>query len=153
MTNQPNKPEVKPMNPNDIEHAQLEHEVLEWTYTARTGLSSEAIAYTTTTGTPQNPRHHPHDPDDLRRCLLLLERIPAAAKALPILAEASPHWGVLVEHWDALDKSLRAEWGQDLQDPEHQPAVNTYAAMRELLAPVEEAKWEKRQQAEQQVSS
>ena len=126
------------MDQNDTEQRDLERAVLDWTYTAKTGLSSEAIAYTAVKGTPHNLFNHPHDPDDLRRCLLLIERIPATAKALPTLAEASPFWDAIAGAWDTLSASLREEWSADLSNPEWQHAAKTYEAMRALLAPVEE---------------
>ena len=136
------------MNQNQLDQKQteqrdLERAVLDWTYTERTGRSSEAIAYTAVTGEAHRPCHHPHDPDDLSRCLLLLERIPSAAAALPILASASKHWAALVTNWGLLDASLRTEWGQDLTNPKRQHATNTYRTMRSLFETVEqEAKQE-----------
>ena len=123
---------------NNTEQRDLERAVLDWTYTGKTGRSSQAIAYTAVKGTPQSLFSHPRDPDDLRRCLLLLDEVPAAAKALPTLAEASPMWAALAGSWDTLADSLREEWGPDLSNPGWKPASNTYKAMHALLYPVEE---------------
>ena len=48
----------------------------EWFENGRQGLSSEAIALTALTGTATLAVHHPMDPSDLRRCILLLDRAP-----------------------------------------------------------------------------
>ena len=130
--------EVTNLEKNETEQRELERAVLDWTYTGRTGRSSEAIAYTAVKGTAQRALNHPRDPDDLRRCLLLLQEVPSAGRALPILAAASPFWAAIVSDWETLNSSLREEWGTDLSNPGWQPATKTYKAMRELLAPLEE---------------
>lgn len=44
----------------------------------------------------------PHDPDDFRRCLLLLKNIPEWKSRLDELKTISPVWAKYVENWDKL---------------------------------------------------
>jgi hypothetical protein len=78
---------------------------------------------------------HPHDPDDLRRCLLLLDAVPEFQARLPEMANVSPYWAALVPHWDRLtalfeSECPRANWENP---PPGAKAPQTYRAMREIL--------------------
>ena len=126
MTNPPNRDD-------------LHTKVLDWTYEGETGSSSLTIARTAVTRAAWKPFQFPRDPDDLRRCLLLIQAVPETVDALPILAQASKRWRPLVEAWDQLSQSLKEEWGEDLSNPERNHAVNTYRAMRSALDPTEQA--------------
>lgn len=72
---------------------------------------------------------HPHDPSDLWRCIKLLQSVPQLVPELPRMANYSPHWRVLVEHWDELtqlfeqERAGRDEWS----------APKTYNRMQELF--------------------
>lgn len=49
-------------------------------------------------------RHHaayPHDPDDLNRCLLLLNLIPEWAPRIREMAQHSQEWAALVSSWES----------------------------------------------------
>lgn len=72
--------------------------------------------------------HPPLDPDDLRRCLLLLERFPAWRTRLPEVAAAYPEWSRLVDEWDSLAADFRAELARTPGI-----AVETYKRMRPLV--------------------
>lgn len=51
----------------------------------------------------------PSDPDDLRRCRLLLEAVPELAPRIGEMASASGVWAELVEIWDALCATMDSE--------------------------------------------
>lgn len=106
-----------------------------WLAVGERGLSSEAIALTTLGLRPTGLRASwPLDPDDLRRCLLLLEAVPETReKGLLVLAKRCPRWAALVKIWDRLSATLRSEIGENL--PRRGSATKTYALMREALEP------------------
>lgn len=54
---------------------------------------------------PQRPCH-PLDPDDFRRCYLLLKAVPEWREKLPLLKAHSSAWSNLVDHWDELTAML-----------------------------------------------
>lgn len=76
---------------------------IEWLRTGERGASSEAI-FSHLTGIPiaQNDRSPPLDPDDLHRCRLLLEAVPAFRAELHRMAELGIDWELLVQDWDTL---------------------------------------------------
>ena len=104
-----------------------------WLAIGERGLSSEAIALTALGLEPTGYRASwPHDPADLRRCLLLLEAVPETRQnGLRVLAKRCPKWAALVEAWDRLSETLRSEIGETL--PQRGSAPRTYALMREAL--------------------
>lgn len=67
----------------------------------------------------------PHDPDDFRRCQLLLNLIPEWREQLWRVARVHPEWGPLVENWPELEALYREEL------PSGQ-APKLYARMSEL---------------------
>lgn len=76
---------------------------------------------------------HPLDPDDLRRCRLLVERVPVIAASLPSMASCSPIWANIVAHWDELCSLMDTEapnWrsGQGI-------APKTFALLQNLRDP------------------
>ena len=104
-----------------------------WLAVGERGLSSEAIALTALGLEPTGYRASwPHDPADLRRCLLLLEAVPETRRnGLQVLAKRCPKWAALVEVWERLSETLRSEVGETL--PQRGSAPRTYALMREAL--------------------
>ena len=104
-----------------------------WLAVGERGLSSEAIALTALGVRPTGLRATwPHDPADLRRCLLLLEEAPETReKGLLVLAKRCPKWAALVSVWDRLSETLRSEIGENLLPRGSAP--RTYALMREAL--------------------
>ncbi len=102
--------------------------LLRWYAIGERGASSEAIARRLLR-LPGRP-HHPLDPADLRRCLLLLRRLPAGS--IGRMRGASPEWTVLVDHWAELTRLLRADMKAD---PRRAPTC--YSRMCELLYPPE----------------
>lgn len=104
----------------------------DWLRSGERGISSEAI-FSHLTGIPVSGRwglQPPSDPDDLRRCRLLLEAVPAFAAELHRMAEVSEEWAALVARWDELCATM------DREAPEWRAgmgrAPETYAIMRAL---------------------
>jgi hypothetical protein len=80
---------------------------------------------------------HPRDPDDLRRCRLLLEQVPEVQGNFASMAEASPHWRALVGAWDEICGLMDEEcprWREA-----EGVASNTHDRMRSLYASVTQA--------------
>ena len=104
-----------------------------WLAEGERGLSSEAIALTALGKQPTGfGSSWPRDPDDLRRCLLLLKRVPKTLEnGLYVLAGRCPKWAALLHIWDLLSETLRSEIGETL--PLRGSAPKTYALMLEAL--------------------
>ena len=107
--------------------AQVKDKVLKWTYECEnTGMSSRALAYFLTTG--EVGRYglcHPSDPSDLNRCLILFQWVPELKERLTLIAKKSEVWAELVENWEWLELTLKAEW-------ETGKAPVTYKAMKKM---------------------
>ncbi len=80
-----------------------------WLYGNDTGMSSEAIFHFMTLGIKGG--NTPADPDDLGRCLRLLERFPEWRKRMPEMADCSPEWAAMVPHWGLLETTFLSEVG------------------------------------------
>jgi hypothetical protein len=93
-----------------------------WIVGRDTGSSSEAI-WAVMMGMKPDWDSHPHDGDDLGRCLRLLDLIPEWKLRLGEMAVVYPYWAALVEHWDEL-----AAHAQDR---------HVYDRMRKILDPIE----------------
>lgn len=114
---------------------------LEWLRTGERGISSEVI-FERLTGIPvQNGSRKdvPSDPDDLRRCRLLLDAVPEFGARLEEMADVSERWAKLVKVWNRLcaimdeETAARERWRGEGQ---HGPAPiwkRTWAAMGRLL--------------------
>lgn len=103
--------------------------VAEWLKIGERGMSSDAMCKTIF-GIPSSAgTDHPHDPDDLSRCIKFLDaacsegadRLELAAQ----MREVSPEWHALAEHWQEIEESFVAEEGN--RKPE------TYKLMKRLL--------------------
>ena len=88
----------------------LEKRACAWILGGQTGLSSKAI-WATMLGVEAARWDHPHDPDDMVRCLRLLREIPEWRARLPEMSAVSAYWAVLVAHWDEIEQTIRAEIG------------------------------------------
>lgn len=102
-----------------------------WLAFGERGRSSEGIAFAALGIKVDRQFDWPRDPDDLRRCLRLLDAAPAARPGLEVLAAGSPEWAALVAVWPALDATLREETHELLDLTGSAP--RTYAMMREAL--------------------
>lgn len=65
---------------------------------------------------------YPHDSGDFGRCHRLLEAVPEFMVRIEEMAQRSPQWAALVEHWDELTK-LYLSGGDSM-----------YERMRQILA-------------------
>lgn len=93
-----------PLGKSEIEKAAW------WLRSGETGLSSKTI-YSIITG--QNVMgtwgySHPSDPDDFRRCYLLLKAVPEWCLKLDKMRKVSEVWDRLVDNWDKLSEMLEA---------------------------------------------
>jgi hypothetical protein len=93
------------------------------------GLSSKALALFMI-GIPAKT-DHPWDPEDLGRCLRLLESFPEWEERVPEMATLSKSWAKLVTRWDDLVQSFEDEVGIDLL--KGRPAPKTHDLMKEAL--------------------
>lgn len=110
-------------------------DVAAWIATGERGLSSEAIVGHLT-GLRLNQRQRevsvPYDPDDLRRCVLMLEACPSVRAHFDEMRTASPTWARLVDAWPELIATLDREVpGWRGRAPGI--ATETYAMMQRLL--------------------
>jgi hypothetical protein len=106
----------------------MNDKILRWLFTGQVGASSRAMA-AAVAGMP-NDGSHPHDPDDLNRCLLLLVAVPEIRNHMDRVADISPTWAKLAENWEALERSFLDEAG--LNWCHQRKAPRTYAAMKRL---------------------
>ncbi len=74
-----------------------------WLKNGERGTSSETIFQYLSGRVIRNDNGcHPHDPDDFKRCYMLLKAIPEWKKDLYKLKELSNEWSNLVDNWDKL---------------------------------------------------
>ena len=79
-----------------------------WLANGERGVSSETM-FSTLYGThllPPERFSHPLDPDDFRRCHLLLETVPHWRERLSDLKALGDPWPALVDNWDKLTEML-----------------------------------------------
>jgi hypothetical protein len=99
---------------------------MRWLINGERGLSSMAmVAHITGHG---GDRSHPLDPDDLRRCRLLVESVPLIRHNLQKMADCSPTWARIIAVWVELCNTMDAEaphWRQGTGS-----APETYALLK-----------------------
>lgn len=106
----------------------MKDKILNWFGTGRVGASSKAMALAAI-GAP-NDGSHPYDPDDLNRCLLLLEKVPEIRQHMDKVAAINETWGKLVSRWDEVEKSFIDEVGFNWSKARSAP--KTYKLMKEV---------------------
>ena len=107
----------------------------EWLESGERGISSEAIV-SRLTGTQVGracPRNHPYDPDDFRRCQLLLKAHPLAEVEFHAMRSVSPQWARLVDSWDQIHTTIESEVPHYLEDPSGGRAPLAYDLMRQAI--------------------
>ena len=107
----------------------------QWLASGERGISSNAIVEHLTGIRCSRYSHaadHPHDPDDLTRCVRLLEQCPDLRGRLGDMAYRSPEWAALVGAWDELVEMLDSEV-PEWRDRPWGSALRTYRRMRELI--------------------
>ena len=117
-----------------LRYPDLSRDAAAWLVNGERGMSSEAI-FTKLTGISLrdgSATGHPHDPDDLRRCRMLLISVYEFEGRIGEMAEVSKPWAALVARWDELCATMDAEapnwWVRGGSAPK------TYALMRDILA-------------------
>lgn len=108
--------------------SQIQTKVLNWIATGRVGASSKAMAMAAC-GLP-NDGSYPHDPDDLNRCLLLLESVPDVRDHFEKIAALGVVWERLIGRWADIEASFLDEVG--LNWSKAQAAPKTYALMLDV---------------------
>lgn len=85
-------------------------QIIKWFLTGDVGTSSEAIvAQMTGIQTSRaGVGDHPHDGGDFERCHQLLEAVPEFRPRIKEMADRSPEWAALVEHWEELTSKCQA---------------------------------------------
>jgi hypothetical protein len=108
--------------------------VARWLASERVGASSIALA-AATLGAAEKGASYPHDPDDLNRCLILIEKCPEARAAVDELAKVSLQWARLAPVWDRITATFIEEVG--LRWKKGRCADRTYKMMDAALYPKE----------------
>ncbi len=83
-----------------------------WLVNGERGASAEAMfrMFTTTMVDPAKCTYvFPSDPDDFRRCYLLIKAIPEWRDRLPEMKKVSPVWENLVNNWEKLTELLEEQ--------------------------------------------
>lgn len=109
----------------------------QWLASGERGLSSNAIV-AHLTGKPIGrytpmPRDYPHDPDDFRRCQLLLEAVPIARLTFPSMRSVSPEWARLVDAWDDIAAAIEADAPGYLRAPHGKSSPRGYRLMKQAI--------------------
>ena len=115
----------------------LTESLVSWLASGERGVSSNTIVQTLT-GVPAASgwRGQPLDPDDMCRCIKLLEACPELAPRIGEMAKVSRNWAALVAHWDEI-VALIDEEVPGWRENRHGSAPKAYAFMRRILNSVE----------------
>jgi hypothetical protein len=114
-------------------------EAVRWHLNGEKGISSDAIFDRLYFGRT-NPRwshNWPHDPDDFRRCELLLREVPELRGRLPEMAAVHPVWARLVERWDEITALMEEEVPGVFEGTRGQ-CPRSYSLIREAVEPAVE---------------
>ena len=76
---------------------------------------------------------HPHDPDDLLRCMRMIDAVPEFKGRIGEMAGCSREWAALAAHWDDLCKTLTDEAPDWLNPNCRGQAKQTYDKMKAVL--------------------
>lgn len=121
-----------PPRPGEIDDACKR--VAAWFASGDTGVSSKAIATHMAGLGNADDRwgwRHPSDPDDLGRCLRLLELFPEWKPRIGEMATLGPGWSGLVARWDEIAQSMADEVGIDWSKGKSAPL--TYDLMKTAI--------------------
>ena len=111
--------------------------VIDWLSNGEVGESSKCMAMWLAFGKRAAHGSHPHDPDDLDRCLKLLQRAPGLRAMLPAMAGMSGEWAALVARWDEVEEVQLDEIGINWVKARRAP--KTYALMCKIFDGVRQA--------------
>ncbi len=115
-------------------NASVSERLFYWAINGDTGSSSRAIAAKLGRASELahgNGKAHPIDTADLRRCLLLLRRIPEFHRGIDGMSGVSPTWARIVARFDELVALFEEETGIGL---ERAPTPHTSALLATLIA-------------------
>jgi hypothetical protein len=121
-----------PPQPGEI--ADVGARLAAWSASGDTGVSSKAIA-AQMTGAENSGWlcwEHPHDPDDLGRCLRLLALFPEWRVRIGEMAARGPGWAGLAARWDEIAAAMAEEVG--IAWEKGTAAAKTYTLMRDAIA-------------------
>lgn len=102
-----------------------------WLLDGQVGMSSKSIYCHMTGREPEDGYSYPCDPDDLNRCLLLLELIPEWRSRMPEMAAHGKKWAGLVSDWPTLAGCFIREVGLNWCNGKR--ATETYALMKKVM--------------------
>ena len=102
--------------------------VMQWFASGETGMSSTCIA-STICGLETRYTYTPSDPDDFKRCLLLLKAVPELRSYLHLMRSVSVEWDTLMNHWDDIEACFMSEVPEWLDGHSMKSAPKTYALM------------------------
>lgn len=128
--------------PSPDRGATEEGRAYQWLASGDTGISSKAMWSVMMGQTPQPgpgglSACHPSDAQDLGRCLRLLDLIPEWKVHIGRMRGLSKYWDALIDRWEDLTAMMTEEVG--IAFDKGRRADKTYALMREILKPVEDA--------------
>ncbi len=107
-----NKTWVEPVNENPETKSETENSIW-WSLNGEHGLSSKTIfnrlCMPPVKHLPLTNETHPSDPDDFRRCYLLLKSVPQWKDKLYKLKNLNNPWDKLIENWDKLTELLEEQ--------------------------------------------
>jgi len=106
----------------------MKDKILKWFANGEVGASSKAMACAAA-GLPHD-KSHPYDPDDLNRCLLLLESVPEIRGHMDKISAISDTWCNLVARWDDVEKCFLDEVGLNWTKAKQAP--KTYRLMQDI---------------------
>lgn len=108
--------------------------ILEWLAKEQTGLSSEFMAFTAAGVETRRYAHHPHDPADFNRCLVLLDYVPEIKNHFDIIASKSPEWKASIDNWELIEATFIDEVGFNWCKGSCAP--KTYTLMKRIIRAV-----------------
>lgn len=110
--------------------ASVTERAAKWLLDGQVGMSSRAI-YCHMTGNDDKRWSYPSDPDDLNRCLLLLDLIPEWKGRMGEMAARGSAWAGLAVRWEELTATFLDEVGLGWSKAKSAP--KTYALMKQLI--------------------
>jgi hypothetical protein len=102
-------------------------DLLNWIANGNVGTSSKTM-WCVAVGVECTRPGRPYDPDDLWRCMRLVEACPGIRDAFPAIAAKYPWWKPYLDNWDRLVAMLMRE----MDGKKAWIAPDTYAAMMSL---------------------
>ena len=108
----------------------MQSKALDWLANGEVGISSRTMAMKLAFDQVPMDHSHPYDPDDLDRCLKLLEWVPELRAELPRMASVSRQWAALVANWERVEQSHLAEVGLGWMKARNAP--KTYELMKSI---------------------